>query len=351
MSLSKKRRAELVVGPYTRLLARFEGALAELYTLFAETFPAARKFWEKIAKDEVTHKDVVLELDAAIRKGEMDFKRPRLTTYAIVDALEWVSHIKQRVRRNGISMREALGISLELESSMIDSGFLSILDADSPETREALDKLAKWTGTHVKDVRREARRFKWKITGRCVATPPEKKNAVDHTTLAAVIETQTEILELLISYEEAASLLYNTYAERLRMSQDFWAGMAAEEMQHATLLRRLINLLEQGKVFRNVGRFNRAEIQKEIDLILDAETEARSRKLSLHDAVNTALEIENRMCESGFYRTVESDAPEFKYIAQRLVEYTREHAARLEKEVARTIDMGKAALEDTPPLP
>ena len=49
-SCSAGRLSQLMAGPYTRLLAEHEQAIADLYTLFADTFPKS-DFWPASASD------------------------------------------------------------------------------------------------------------------------------------------------------------------------------------------------------------------------------------------------------------------------------------------------------------
>jgi hypothetical protein len=68
----------------------------------------------------------------------------------------------------------------------------------------------------------------------------------------------------------------------------------------------------------------------DIDFIIDKEREALKFPPNTSDAVAVALKIEAHMVESSFYKVVDSDANEFKHIAVRLIQLTKEHIARLQ---------------------
>ena len=51
-----------------------------------------------------------------------------------------------------------------------------------------------------------------------------------------------------------------------------------------------------------------------------------------------ALKTESHMAECEFYQTVESSAPEFKYIANRLVDLTKGHINKLQRAATPLIE-------------
>lgn len=353
MSIENKRKAELMAGPYTRLLADHEQAAADFYTSFAGLLHSSSPFWTAMAEEELYHKKLINGIDEKLHSGEWRFKRPRFLTSTILQSIEWVETRQKDVEKNGISMRGALKLALELENTMIECRFFEVLDKDTPEMMSIMESLAAYSRAHLERLQSEARRLKWRIAGWRKVRAKLKAHGdgagMSRSEVQESVKTaQADMLGLLVSLEEAASGLYSAYSERFAGSSDFWAKLAAEELQHGILLKGLYKLLDQGRVFRNVERFNRRGIEAEIRVILNAEFVARHGKLSIHDAVNMALRVERGITESGFYATVKSDAPEFAVIAARLVGCTKEHLRRLEREVGRTIDLGAEALDDVP---
>lgn len=353
MSMENKRKAELMAGPYTRLLAEHEQAAADLYASLADLIESSSTFWTAMAKEELHHRRLIEGVEEKFHSGEWRFKRPRFLTSTILHSVESVGARQKDVEKNGISMRDALKLALELESTMVECRFFEVLDGDTAEMMSVLESLAADSRAHLQRLQSEASRLKWRITGWRKVRAKSKvhgdgaamsRSEVQESVKAA----QADMLGLLVALEEAAGGLYSAYSERLAGSADFWARLAAEELQHATLLKGLYKILDQGRVFRNVERFNRRDIEADIRVILNAEFVARHGKLSPHDAVNTALRIERAITESGFYASVTSDAPEFALIAARLMGCTKEHLHRLDQEAGRAIDLGVAAQDDVP---
>jgi rubrerythrin len=353
MQLSNKRRAQLVVGPYTRLLAEHEKALADLYKSISMVLKSEKEFWQTIANEELEHEQLIMEINEKLQSGEWAFKRPRFITTAIAESIEWANKRREDVELHGISMRDALKLALEFEGDMFEDKFFEIVDGDSPEMINVLESLAGYSRGHVKRLQLEAKRLKWKVLGRrkvLPATPRHQVSPTHHALKTSVIASQADLLGLMVSLEEAASSLYHAYSDRLPASKDFWAKLSVEETRHADMLRSLYKTLENGRVFYNLDRFKRKDIEADINLILIAEFDACHGRLTPNKAVNFALKLERSITESAFYSTVQSDAPEFKRIAETLVGRTREHIRQIEAETARMIDMGEKAGEDVPLL-
>ena len=349
MNLSEKRRAQLLAGPYTRLLASHEDAVADLYATLAVTLRNANAFWSSMAKEELDHKKLILTIDNKLQRAEYVFKRPVFVTTTIDSSLQWLAARQEAIKRDGISMREALKLALSVESTMIEAGFFQVLDADTPGMMDILKSLEAYTKAHIRQLELEARRFKWRLTGWRRSHPKAVTDrAVGKSVQASVKAAQADMLGLLVSLEESTACLYSAYSRRLKASERFWTELAAEEMQHAALMRSLYRILDSGSVFYNVGRFNREAIQTDVHAVLNAEYAARHEKLSPMDAINTALRIERFITETGFFSTVRSDSREYQIIAERLAHCTKEHVKRLEQEAGYAIDMGDAARKDVP---
>jgi hypothetical protein len=251
----------------------------------------------------------------------------------------------EQVRRNGVSMRDALRYALEIERGKIESEFLQIVDVDSTATMEIVESMRGFTRAHVRHLENEAKRLKWKIGG-AKKERARVKDAVNLSSRAIrdnVKAAQAEMIGRLVSLEEAVSGLYNTFSERLEECSEYWAKISAEEMQHAAMVRSLYRVLDSGHVFFNVERFNSRELLGQIEWILDLDYDARYADLSRYTAINTALMIEQSLAERKFYTTVKSDAPEFKFVAERMTAHAAEHLKHLEEECARTIDLGSVA--------
>ena len=355
MALSKLRRVQLFSGPYVRLIGKHEAAIAGIYYTFAELLPAARDFWLGLARDEETHLELSKSISEGQKQGRLAFKKPAFSVSHLMDAIGWAAQSASYYARNGITMLEALDVASRIEKSMIELKFFDTLDEVDPETESVFDQLRQATLGHLACVEREAAKGKWKIAGRTRAKPLPQGVAVKSPLdsagdpLLSIKTAQGAVLGGIIAMEEGASVLYNTYGSLLPEHAEFWEKIGAEEMEHASMLRSLEELVEQGNLFRNIGRLSMKDIEKDMDFILNAETSAKTSPPTPIDAVTVALRVESMMAESAFYRTVESDAPQYRYIAERMIGVIKEHIARLHEEFRRCSPPPKPHVE--PPEP
>lgn len=342
MSCSAAQLSQLLAGPYTRLLAEHEQAIADLYTLFADTFPKAESFWLALAREETGHVKVLLKLEEKQENGQWAFKRPAFTTATIVESLERLADKMETTRKQGISMWEALGLAVAIETDLAEGHYFDVLDHDTAGMMKTIRFLAGECERHVKHVELEARRLKWRVLGRRTAWPGSSKKSPSPSGLRASVKTaQAGMLGRLISLEEATGALYAIFSRRLPDRSDFWARMATEEMQHAAVLRGLYSVLEHGWLFHNVERFNKAAMHADMEFVLACAFKVEHRVLSARTAANMALRIERSPCANGFYTTVDSDAPEFRFIAENMNRHMADHLKRIEEEAHHLGDAAK----------
>ncbi len=336
LGISKLRRGALLGGTYIALIGEHEAMVKCLYETFAIAYPRMKAFWLQLAREEEQHFRLVKALEGDIRNSDFSFKRPAFTQSQVKDSIAWLCARKERVQRGGVSINDSLAMCIQIEQGMVEHRFFDIMDDDQQSIRQVLIQLEKSSILHLRRARKEAGRLRWKIFGKHRNKPiPEEKwiNAPINTPedpSKAVKVAQAAILAALISMEECAGALYNTYAELLPESADLWSELAADEMTHAKMLHSLEDMLDKGATFQHMGQFGVTEIKHEIDMLRNAEAKARRDGISFSDAMIMALRTESYMAECEFYKTVESDAPEFKYIAQRLVDLTKDHIKRLE---------------------
>jgi rubrerythrin len=337
LGISKLRRAELLGGTYVSLIGQHEAMVKCLYETFAIAFPNMKKFWIHLSREEEQHFRLIKALEGDIRNSDIVFKRPVFTQSQVKDSIAWICARKMRVEKGGISVNDALAMCIQIEQGMVEHRFFDIMDDDDENVRQVLAQLEKSSIVHLRRARKEAARLKWKMFGKRRNKPiPENERISEPVNScedpkAAVKLAQAAILASLINMEKAAGSLYNAYAQLLPETASLWSQLAADEMTHSRMLHSLEEMLDKGATFQHVGHFGVTNIKQEIDLLRNAETKARRDGISYSDAMIMALRTETFMAECEFYKTVESDAPEFKYIAERLVDLTQEHIKRLQE--------------------
>ena len=328
-----------MAGPYIRLLADHEAALADLYASFANHLSGSSDFWNKMADDERKHQALIEDIRIKLEDGTWRFKRPDFVANAIIESLNWVEDLKKGFAIRGLSMRDALQTALQLEKSMIEHRFFDVFESDSTVSIVVMEAEAAGTRAHIHRLELEAKRFKWRIMGRKKVYPRYEAKPLSRAELQASLKgAQADMLGRLVSLEEAIARLYVIFAEKQHAYSEFWSHIAAEEVQHSTMLKQLYKVLEKGKVFGNVDRFNEQTLDREIKAVLKAEFEASNGLYSPRDCALIALKIEKSLSEDGFYSTVTSDSEEFRIVAERLNVWNHEHVERIEAEVKRIVE-------------
>jgi rubrerythrin len=130
------------------LLSAHEAEIAELYRIFAETLPDHREFFERLAGDEVGHARQITRLAQALSAGSVSVNPHRFPEPAILASIDSVHEQARQVRKTNVSLVDALSISADIESLMLERRFFEVFEGDSSELKELLNRLAAATEAH-----------------------------------------------------------------------------------------------------------------------------------------------------------------------------------------------------------
>ncbi|MBM4446162.1 MAG: hypothetical protein FJ023_02255 [Chloroflexi bacterium] len=135
----------------------------------------------------------------------------------------------------------------------------------------------------------------------------------------------SDIIEMLAKNEEAVARLYRAYADRFPEYKDFWAGLAVDEVDHASELRRLCEIAGRRGLYPSEGRFNTTAISV-FSSYLERESEPnRVKALSLINALSVAVYIEESIIEHKFFDVFETDSVELRHVLLNLAAETKKH--------------------------
>ena len=143
-----------------------------------------------------------------------------------------------------------------------------------------------------------------------------------------------QILKLLAENEEAVGRLYRAYAQKFPRYQDFWSGLAQEEIQHSRWIKKLSNMsdysveIKEDKYDTKVFQISSEYIEEKLD-------QAKNEKMSIKDALSVALDIETGMLERGYFTVFEGDSRELKKILHGLTTATEEHTNKIREVLAK----------------
>ena len=138
-----------------------------------------------------------------------------------------------------------------------------------------------------------------------------------------------EAIELLAENEMVISRIYRVFSERFPEYHEFWETMAAEEIQHADMIRSVVPEVKEGTVRFKAQRFDETSVGMFRDYLKFRLARAGEQDIPLKDAFETALAIEHDLLERSFFDLFETDTRELMLIFEGLASSTREHHRRL----------------------
>jgi len=130
------------------LLAAYESAIADLYRAYAEKLPERREFFDRLAADEVTHARRIAGFVQGVRTGSVSIDPGRFSEETIIASLDHVRKQVEQGRKTNVSLVDALSISADIESAMIERRFFDVFEGDSGELKQLLRGLAAATEAH-----------------------------------------------------------------------------------------------------------------------------------------------------------------------------------------------------------
>jgi rubrerythrin len=138
-----------------------------------------------------------------------------------------------------------------------------------------------------------------------------------------------DVMEALAENEMLISRLYRTFAERFPDDREFWETMAAEETQHADMIRSLAQEVKEGAVAFNSDGFDNTAVGMFHDYLKFSLARAQEEEMLPEGAFETALAIEHDLVERSFFGWFEAKTPEMSLILEGLTSSTRAHHRRL----------------------
>jgi rubrerythrin len=138
-----------------------------------------------------------------------------------------------------------------------------------------------------------------------------------------------EAIEMLAENEMVISRIYRVFSKQFPGYHDFWERMAAEEIQHADMIRSVLPDLKEGTVRFRAERLDETSAGMFRDYLKFSLGRAREQDIPIKDAFETALAIEHDLIERSFFDLFEADTEELTLVFQGLACSTREHHRRL----------------------
>jgi rubrerythrin len=138
-----------------------------------------------------------------------------------------------------------------------------------------------------------------------------------------------ELIRLLEQYELSIAALYDTFASNLPEYKQFWGAFAEEERQHARWIGKLYAHLKNQGAAMEQTRFTIQSTRTAIEYIERQTAQAMQQKPDLKQSLITAVNIEQALLESAFFKVFNLGNPKALTIRTRLEDATKAHIQRL----------------------
>ena len=120
--------------------------------------------------------------------------------------------------------------------------------------------------------------------------------------------TARQVVDALAAHEDAIGDLYAAYAICFINAASFWQGLSAEEYGHGSLMRDLVASGPEPDTFIDGKRFPLPELRQVTRAVRDQMEVAENSRLSLVQALQTALDFEQQIVERDAYQVFAGDS-------------------------------------------
>jgi hypothetical protein len=143
-----------------------------------------------------------------------------------------------------------------------------------------------------------------------------------------------EVIEALAGHEDAVGDLYGVFAMKFKREQDLWATLSDQEESHAALLRSLGAKADDLAIFVDADRFDPRQLNHESRQVKERVQVAEYSHMSLREALEDAIQLEEDMAESHSFRVFTTDTPSVQKVLTRLREDSVAHRERLRRRLS-----------------
>lgn len=133
-------------------LAVHEAVLCDYYEACLDLYPAHREFWESLRQQQRAHADLFRLFMPAIADGRMTMSPDHLNLDVLRAFRVYTQQQYRWLAEHAPPMDYAVAIAVELERTILDEGFLSGFETDTPYLRQMLLELMYRTHLHAQQL-------------------------------------------------------------------------------------------------------------------------------------------------------------------------------------------------------
>ncbi|MFZ4857377.1 MAG: hypothetical protein ACOYL3_13365 [Desulfuromonadaceae bacterium] len=140
-----------------------------------------------------------------------------------------------------------------------------------------------------------------------------KRNSMD------LDSDQKELVELFVKQEFLIGVLYKLFARRYPEYKEFWSKMAKEELQHATLIKRMVESDSLNKIKFSQGELRASVLASSMKFIEGTISEFKNNEnIPVIKAARVALQLEQGLWEKKVFQFFDGDSDEVRRIMEAL---------------------------------
>lgn len=134
-------------------LIQWETRISELYGICAQQ-SSNGSLWLELAKEERAHAAMLGSLRELLEKGHLFWNLGQFTDSMVAEQIAVVDADIQKARREVLSEGEIVQMALDIEKSLLEAGFYSMVTSDSKEFAFIAGALVKATEKHVQKLKK-----------------------------------------------------------------------------------------------------------------------------------------------------------------------------------------------------
>lgn len=135
------------------LLKAIEWTVSRIYEVFANKFPVHKDLWTQLSDEEKLHARWIENLLVEAASGSIKLKKGRFNAGAIQSFSQYAEEILCRIKKENISLTQAVDMAIDLETSLLERRFYEIFDGDSDILRETFSNMIAETSDHIGKIR------------------------------------------------------------------------------------------------------------------------------------------------------------------------------------------------------
>jgi len=130
------------------VLAAHEAAMADFYSALAARFPERTDLFSTLASAERDHARRITDFAALVSAGTVRVDAGRFPAAALLASLDSIREEVRWARAPTMTLSGALSVAQELEDTLIESRYYEVVEGDSAELKELVERLSRELAEH-----------------------------------------------------------------------------------------------------------------------------------------------------------------------------------------------------------